>query len=300
MQNRWSLDHLTGGQLTTDPDVLVAQRAASQWGVLTAAELLACGLTRREIEVRVRLGLLHLLHRGVYVVGHRNVTTEGRFLAAVKACGPDAVLSHYAGACLHCLLKYDGRPIDVTAPTKRTRPLIKTHRSEVIERVIVKQIPVTPKLRTVIDLARVEDEATVTRALRAAKFSEAELALLPPTGMIGRILNLSAAPTASHAEDVVLDLVLKAGLEHPEVNRPQRVPGRLTVPDLRSPAQQLIVEVDSREWHSDPLAQRHDADRQARLEAQGWRVLRVTAAQAKLHPQLTIARMRAAGAPEAA
>ena len=115
--------------------------------------------------------------------------------------------------------------------------------------------------------------------------------------MIGRILNLSAAPTASHPEDFVLDLVLKAGLEHPEVNRPQRVPGRRTIPDLRWPEQQLIVEVDSREWHSDPLAQRDDADRQARLEAEGWRVLRVTQAQAKQHPQLTIARLRAAGAP---
>ncbi len=98
----------------------------------------------------------------------------------------------------------------------------------------------------------------------------------------------------------MLNLVLQAGLEHPEVNQPQRVPGRLTIPDLRWPEQQLIVEVDSREWHSDPLAQRDDADRQARLEAKGWRVLRVTTAQAKQHPQLTIARMRAAGAPEAA
>ncbi len=43
-------------------------------------------------------------------MGHRNVTTEGRFLAAVKACGEFAVLSHYAAACLRGWLKYDGRP----------------------------------------------------------------------------------------------------------------------------------------------------------------------------------------------
>src|SRR3954469_19712604 len=128
MPNDWSLDHLTGGKPTTDPDVLVARLAAGQWGVVSLMELLACGLSRREIEVRVRKGFLHLLHRGVYAVGHHNITTEGRFLAAVKACGPDAVLSHYAAACLHCLLKYDGRWIDVTAPTKRKRPTIRTHR----------------------------------------------------------------------------------------------------------------------------------------------------------------------------
>ena len=300
MPNDWSLGALTGPEPTTDPFRAVAKFAAGQWGVVSHTELLACGVSEKTIKVLVRKGHLHPLHRGVYAVGHRNVTTEGRFLAAVKACGPEAVLSHYAAACLHCLLKYDGRFIDVTAPTKRKRPTIRTHRSDVIERVVVKQIPVTPRLRTVIDLARTEDERTVTRALRAAKFTEAELGMLPRGGKLGKILNLSAAPTASHAEDVVLDLVLKSGLEHPEVNAPDRVAGRLTIPDLRWPEQRLIVEVDSREWHSDPLAQRDDADRQAALEAQGWRVLRVTTAQARRHPQLTIARLRAAGAPAAA
>ena len=202
-------------------------------------------------------GHLHPLHRGVYAVGHRNVTTEGRFLAAVKACGPEAVLSHFAAACLHCLLRYDGRPIDVTAPTKRKRPTIRTHRSDTIECVIVKQIPVTPKLRTVIDLARVaDDEAMLTRALRAAKFTAAELAQLPTGGRIGKILDLSAAPTASHSEDFVLNLVLKAGLAHPEVNQPQRVSGAAHHPGPGAgPEQQLIVEVQP---------QRHSIRRPAR------------------------------------
>ena len=188
----------------------------------------------------------------------------------------------------------------MTAPTKRTRPLIRTHRSENIERVVYRQIPVTPRLRTIVDLSKTEDEATVTRALRQAKFSERELALLPRTGMLGRILDLSAAPTRSHPEDFVLNLVLESGLQHPDVNAPQRVTGRKTIPDLRWSEQRLIVEVDSREWHSDPLAQRDDADRQARLEAEGWRVVRVTTAQAERDPLRTIARLRAAGAPEAA
>src|SRR3954453_21385484 len=161
MLNHWSLEALTGPQSTTGAFRAVAKRAAGQWGVISHVELIACGLTHKEIRVLIRKGHLHPLHRGVYAVGHRNVTTEGRFLAAVKACGPDAVLSHYAAACLHCLLRYDGRFIDVTAPTKRKRPTIKTHRSDTIERIIVKQIPVTPKLRTVVDLARVADERTV-------------------------------------------------------------------------------------------------------------------------------------------
>ena len=51
-------------------------------------------------QIRVRNGRLHPLHRGVYAVGHPNLPLEGRFLAAVKACGPGAVLSHYSAAAL--------------------------------------------------------------------------------------------------------------------------------------------------------------------------------------------------------
>jgi very-short-patch-repair endonuclease len=60
----------------------------------------------------------------------------------------------------------------------------------------------------------------------------------------------------------------------------------------------LIVEVDSREWHDDPLARLDDAQRQAELEACGERVLRVTSAQLK-QPRLFLARLRAAGVPDA-
>jgi hypothetical protein len=222
-------------------------------------------------------------------VGHRNLTREGRFLAAVKACGDQAVLSHYSAASLHDLVNWDGRPFDVTAPTQRKHPRIKAHRAKTIERVVLQGIPVTPKLRTVIDLAKTTEEATVKRALRQAKFSKHELERLPRG-----ILDLGAVPTRSPLEDRVYDLVLKAGLEPPAVNAPYRLPTRTVIPDLRWPELRLIVEVDSREWHDDPLARLDDAQRQAELEAHGERVLRITSAQMK-RPLEVLARLRAAG-----
>ena len=57
--------------------------------MVTSAELRACGVTRKGIEIRLRNGRLHRIHRGVYAVGHANVSLEGRWLAAVKACGPE-------------------------------------------------------------------------------------------------------------------------------------------------------------------------------------------------------------------
>src|SRR4051794_34338027 len=122
MRSEWSIEVVEQPFSSTHPDLAVAKLAAGQWGVVTHAELKACGLTREAIRVRVRHGHLHPLYRGVYATGHRNVRVEGQFLAAVKACGPGAVLSHYAAACLHDLLKWDGRPIDITAPEKHRRP----------------------------------------------------------------------------------------------------------------------------------------------------------------------------------
>ena len=104
----------------------------------------------------------------------------------------------------------------------------------------------------------------------------------PVPELLGRIVDLSTAPTASGNEDVVLDLVLKAGFEHPLVNA--LYPGSRYIPDLWWPEPRLIVEVDSREWHSDPIAQRDDLDRQAWLEARGERVLRTTKPQVLKEP----------------
>jgi very-short-patch-repair endonuclease len=59
----------------------------------------------------------------------------------------------------------------------------------------------------------------------------------------------------------------------------------------------LIVEVDSVQWHDDPLARADDAQRQAELEAAGERVLRVTSADMR-NPRLVLARLKAAGVKE--
>jgi hypothetical protein len=105
VSGHWSETHRIGGQLTTAADPLVAKLAAGQWGIVSLEQLFACGLSYRQVEVRVRRGQLHPLYRGVYAVGHRNLTREGRFLAAVTACGPGAVLSHYSAAALHELAR---------------------------------------------------------------------------------------------------------------------------------------------------------------------------------------------------
>ena len=59
--------------------------AARSHGVVTRAELLDGGITKAEIDGRLRTGSLIAVFRGVYRVGHRAPSVEARYMAAVKA-----------------------------------------------------------------------------------------------------------------------------------------------------------------------------------------------------------------------
>jgi len=114
---------------------------------------------------------------------------------------------------------------------------------------------------------------------------------------LARVIATGPAPTRSVLEDVVLNMLLAAGFEHPDVNKPLVVDGRRVVPDFRWPAQRLVVEADGAAWHDTPVARAMDAERQALLEAGGERVIRVTWEQALERGGETLARIRASGAP---
>jgi hypothetical protein len=295
------------------PDICVAQMAAESWGVLSLDELRACGLTKKAVGSRVRNGVLHPLHQGVYAVGHPNVPLVGRFLAAVKACGPSAVLSHYSAAALFGFVEWDDRYPEVTVAGSHSRrhPRLRVHRTRSLDpRDVGKQdgIPVTAPVRTVLDLAATLNDRSLRGAIRRAQsVRQVNLSQLlefldqagPRRGVarLRRIVASGPAPTRSELEDVVLDLILRGGLAHPDVNVPLSVAGRRIVPDFRWPEQRLIVEADSRTWHDSQLAREDDAERQALLEAHGERLVRVTWQQAIARPAQTLSRLRGAGAP---
>src|SRR5215212_4080293 len=79
-------------------DMETAALADRQWGVVTRAQLRALGLSAGSVDRRVRARRLLPLHRGVYALGHRRLRREAHRLAAVLACGEEAVLSHAAAA----------------------------------------------------------------------------------------------------------------------------------------------------------------------------------------------------------
>jgi predicted transcriptional regulator of viral defense system len=99
-----------------NPGRTVARIARRQHGVIRLNQLLWAGLTHAAVRRRVAAGHLHRLYRGVYAVGHTDLRREGRWIAAVFACGEGAVLSHRSAAALWKFSPTCPQLIDVTVP----------------------------------------------------------------------------------------------------------------------------------------------------------------------------------------
>jgi very-short-patch-repair endonuclease len=256
------------------------------------------------------------MHVGVYAVGHPNPALEGRFLAAVKAYGTSAVLSHFSAAAHWGIVDWDGRYREVTVPVTgvRAQPNLRVHRTRRLDRKDVMRhrgIPLTSPARTLLDLASLFGETGLRRAVSRA-LSLRLVTLRPLMEVIDRlgrsrrgvrklvrIVASGPASTRTDLEDLVLDFLLRNGLARPDVNRPLILEGRQVIPDFRWPEQRLIIEADGRIWHDHKIAREDDAERQALLEAHHERVVRVTWDQVVAAPARTLARIRAAGAPDA-
>src|SRR3954469_5452973 len=122
MRAEYAIDPVIGGERRTRPaDALIAALADRQHGVVARRQLVALGLSARAIEHRLERGRLHLLHRGVYAVGHRVLSQRGRWMAAVLACGEGAVLSHRSAAALWGIRPTSRPGIEVTT-ARQLRP----------------------------------------------------------------------------------------------------------------------------------------------------------------------------------
>ncbi len=275
--------------------VRLAGLAARRHGVVSRAQLRALGLDDAAIGRRVRDGRLHRVHRGVYAAGHSELTTHGRFMAAVLFGGPCTALSHQAAAVLWGLPKPRGPRIDVTVPPsggRCRRRLVVIHRSplEPYEMTIREAITVTTPARTLLDLAGVLTQRQLERSIDEAEFLGLDLSgLLPRRGRRGSaslrtILeghDAGSTWTRSQLEERMLALCRASDLPRPHVNREVR---GLEV-DFHWPEQRLIVEIDDWSSHGGRGAFERDRVRDAVLVEAGWRVVRITRARLARDPE---------------
>jgi very-short-patch-repair endonuclease len=280
-------------------DRRLAELAARQHGVVTREDARRAGLTDDAIRHRRATGRLHPLYRGVYAVGHPEVTPHGRALAAVLTCGPGAALSHLDAAALWELLCASSGPVHVSrsGSHRRSPAGVVLHRVRALEATTRHGILVTTPARTLLDVAdahpgdlsRALEEARIRRLVGPAELL-ARASHGRGTAQLRQLLAQEPSLTRSEAERRLLALVAAARLPVPRTN--VRV-GRHEVDALWA-AQRLVVEVDGYAFHSSRAAFERDRLRDAELQALGYRVMRVTWRQLTREREALAARLAVA------
>jgi very-short-patch-repair endonuclease len=291
---------------------MIAELALRQHGLVSLDQLQSMGLSETAVHKRVSMGRLHRVHQGVYAVGHRLLTKEKRFMAAVLSCGPDAVLSHRSAAVLWGLREDRRASIDVIAPNRRGRTPrgIDAHRDgslTLVDRTSLHGIPCTSLARTLLDFAAVAPVWELRKAV-----SEAEVLRLLDHGAVRRLIKRSRGRrgvarlrmlmddihpetkrTRSEMERGFLRVCIRAGLPQPEVNVSLDVGDGRLKPDFLWRDAGLIVEADSRRYHDTDSAFQLDRRREQRLQLAGWRVSRCTWEQIEREPRSLAETIRA-------
>lgn len=290
-------------------DWQVARLAEAQHGVVARRQLESLGLARGWIEGRLRRGQLHSVHHGVYAVGRRLIAREGRWMAAVLACGDGMALSHRAaGQLLGIIPLGDGLP-EVTRPKGwRSQPGFVQHRSPLSpdEVEVVAGIPVTGLSRTLLDLASI-----LSREQLEAALNEAEVRGLtdrvsvytllkryprrPGTATFRAILGDRQRPrgvTRRELERRFAKALAATDLPRPHRNADVAVAGRFFEADCLWRAERLIVELDGRFVHGTWRTSERDRERDRLLVADGWRVVRITWRQLRDDAPAVIADLR--------
>jgi very-short-patch-repair endonuclease len=233
------------------------------------------------------------------------MTQRGKFMAAVLACGPDAVLSHRSAAYLWGLVDSWEEPIDVTAPNRRGRSPegVAAHRDgslQPIDKTVVHGVPCTTVARTVLDFAGVAQEWEVRRVVAQAEvlgiLDKPKLrALLKRSRrrrgvarlrLILDTIHPQTKRTKSELERLFLEMCAKRDLPEPEVNVWLPTPdGKRYQADFLWRDSKLIVEADSRRFHDTDSAFVSDRKRRQQLELAGWRVSQCTWEEVEREPR---------------
>ncbi len=260
-----------------------------QHGVVTRGDLLRLGFSGRAIEHRVASGRLHPIARGVYAVGRPELTPHGRWMAAVRGCGDDAVLSHRSAAALWGIGHEERGRIDVTIRRRSSitrEGLAVRARPSLPDRSVVARhgIPVTAPVQTLVDLATELMELRLERAVNEAD----KLDLVDPEALRGALDAYVGMPgvkplrtlldrhtfrlSDSDLEILFRPLALAADLPLPLTKH--WVLGHET--DFFFPDHGLIVETDGLRYHRTPSQQARMARRDQKHTAAGFTVLRFT------------------------
>lgn len=281
--------------------------AEAQHGVVSTQQLLKLGVGEDMVWSRRVGGLLIPLYQGVFALGHRRLSREGRWMGAVLACGPGAVLSHFSAGHLWDLCGSFG-PVEVLrrsgGATHKDVRLHQTRRLEPHEVTVERGIPVVSVERALLDMAGRSDSRRLERMLVQAdksgrlSWSALNRILARRRGRKGagrlRLIAAEVGPEAREARSVTeidfLALWRRTEMPMPSVN--VLVEGHLV--DFLWLREKVIVETDSWGFHGDPGSFERDHETDVDLIAAGYDVHHATYKMLSCDPDLFLANVRRA------
>jgi len=268
----------------------LARLAARQHRAVGHDQMVGLGFGRGAIARRLRASRIWRVHRGVYAVGPGPLDQLGRWYAALLACRPSPALSHLSAAAESGIAREVGG-VHVSVPRHNPPALegVTVHCVRRIDPLDLSRtpggLPVTTLPRTLLDIAEIipfarlesiAEEADRRRLLDLRALRECMERNPGRRGLkpLGRLIGdyLPTGTTNEGLERRFQRFLEEEGFPMPLTNV---VVCELVV-DCYWPACDLVVELDSREFHSHWRQQERDRARDGMLLRAGIAYLRVT------------------------
>ncbi len=279
-------------------DRQVAAMAEGQNGLITRSQALGLGASAGMIDHRLRTARWEPATGRVYRVAGVPRSWQQSLLVAVLDAGDPALATGRSAAALWRVPGFAmGVPeVLVPRPSDHRPPLgviCETRHLEAHHRAVQQGVPVVTPARLMVELAATERQQRLERTIDSAIAA----GILTPEGLAGAVAELchrgrrgsgvlkaltleilpGYVPPASELEARFRDLARTAGLADQMVLQ-ANVGGEDWIGrvDVLFPATKLVVELDSRRWHTSRMASEADRRRTNALELAGWRVLQIT------------------------
>lgn len=293
----------------------LTQFAQGHHGLFRTSDATALGFPEDQLRRLRAAGWIDRPARGIYRMAGSPPTREQQILGAVWAAHADAVAALRSAGYLLGLARFPGAGPEVLAPfgISQRLELGTLHVSKVIpesHRRTVDGIPTTSVARTLFDLAGVLpdefagsllDAALANRRCTLDQVQQVFFALARRgrrgTATMRALLEARGAgyvPPASELERRARALFRQANLPVPAFEVDLGDEAWIGRVDCVWRPQRVIVELDGRRYHDGRTRLEADRQRDNRLAAQGWRIIRVTWEDLQHRPMEVVAWIRRA------
>jgi hypothetical protein len=290
--------------------------AAHHW-VASNEQLAALGVTPTILRRARRQGTVESPALGVVVLAGAELSLEGRALLGQLAAGREAFVSGPTAGALHGLRSMPTARIEITIKQYRKvlapdgYRMFRSSSFDVDRDVVTRDdgLRLATPLRTLFGLAAQFNQARFEQAAedawhRGLVDPQQAWAYLQHVRRSGRTgvrrmehwlerTDVAGRPAQSGLEQLLIDIVERAGLPGPTRQYPLVLPSGETIHlDLAWPAVRLAIEPGHSWWHGGDLGQRRDQARDRACSAVGWLVVRFDE-DVRRHPVRAVAELGA-------